>query len=160
MRFKIHWRRTLSEGACSGHNGSMKCLSVRQPWAMLILRGVKQFETRTWRTDYRGPLAIHASRQQDDAVKELCRQPLLRGLLAAAGYTGLADLPRGCVLGVVDLIDCLLVPPEGLAEALVELALGDYRPGRFAWQLANPRPLAEPLRMPGQLSLFEIPDLL
>ena len=39
----------------------MKALSLRQPWASLIANGHKTIETRTWRTRYRGPLAIHAS---------------------------------------------------------------------------------------------------
>ena len=38
----------------------MKALSVRQPWAELIVAGLKDVENRTWRTDYRGPVLIHA----------------------------------------------------------------------------------------------------
>jgi activating signal cointegrator 1 len=137
----------------------MKCLSVRQPWATFILRGVKRFETRTWRTDYRGPLAIHAGRQLDDNILRLCARPLFRQLLQAGGFASMTGLPRGYVLGFVDLVDCLVVPCAGLSEALVEQALGDFTPGRFAWQLANPRALARPLRLTGQLSLFDIQDL-
>ncbi len=40
----------------------MKTLSLLQPWATLVVMGVKQIETRSWRTDYRGPLLIHASK--------------------------------------------------------------------------------------------------
>ncbi len=43
----------------------MKCLSVRQPWASLIIRGTKDVENRTWDTDYRGRLAIHASKRRE-----------------------------------------------------------------------------------------------
>jgi len=39
----------------------MKTLSVRQPWATLICSGIKTVENRTWKTDYRGKLLIHAS---------------------------------------------------------------------------------------------------
>ncbi len=39
----------------------MKCISLIQPWATLIIHGAKRFETRGWRTLYRGPLTIHAS---------------------------------------------------------------------------------------------------
>ena len=38
----------------------MKALSIRQPWAELIVAGLKDIENRTWRTDYRGPVLIHA----------------------------------------------------------------------------------------------------
>jgi ASCH domain len=43
----------------------MKALTIRQPWAELILRGRKPFELRTWRTKYRGPLVIHAAAKID-----------------------------------------------------------------------------------------------
>lgn len=39
----------------------MKVLTIRQPWATLIMLGIKQLETRSWRTHYRGELVIHAS---------------------------------------------------------------------------------------------------
>jgi hypothetical protein len=39
----------------------MKALTIWQPWATLIAAGVKRIETRSWSTDYRGPLAIHAA---------------------------------------------------------------------------------------------------
>ena len=43
----------------------MKALSVRQPWAWAIVAGWKPIENRTWATDYRGPLLIHAGRRED-----------------------------------------------------------------------------------------------
>jgi hypothetical protein len=43
----------------------LKALTIRQPWAELILRGRKPFELRTWRTKYRGPLVIHAAAKVD-----------------------------------------------------------------------------------------------
>src|SRR6267378_3713180 len=43
----------------------MKIISIRQPWASLIVSGVKDVENRTWSTRYRGPVLIHASRTAD-----------------------------------------------------------------------------------------------
>lgn len=43
----------------------MKALTIRQPWASLIAHGVKTIETRSWSTEYRGPLAIHAGHRWD-----------------------------------------------------------------------------------------------
>ena len=43
----------------------MKVLSIRQPWAWLIMTGLKDVENRTWNTDFRGQFAIHASRKFD-----------------------------------------------------------------------------------------------
>lgn len=55
----------------------MRVLSIKQPWASMIVRGAKRFEVRSWKTDYRGPLLIHASSaapsgpQYDDAEDEV-----------------------------------------------------------------------------------------
>jgi hypothetical protein len=38
-----------------------KAITLWQPWAYLLVQGIKKFETRGWPTKYRGPLAIHAS---------------------------------------------------------------------------------------------------
>lgn len=43
----------------------MKALSIRQPWAELIVRGFKPVENRTWATRYRGPVLIHAGQTFD-----------------------------------------------------------------------------------------------
>src|SRR5690625_200028 len=48
----------------------MKALSIRQPWAWLIVNGYKDIENRTWKTDYRGKLLIHASKTFDHEVYE------------------------------------------------------------------------------------------
>lgn len=45
----------------------MWALTLRQPWASLVAIGVKQVETRSWTTAYRGPLAIHSSKRLSNA---------------------------------------------------------------------------------------------
>ena len=47
------------------------CLSVRQPWASLIVSGFKSVENRSWKTDYRGTIAIHASGTYRDMTQEV-----------------------------------------------------------------------------------------
>ena len=42
-----------------GVGETMKALSIKPPWAGLILAGIKDIENRTWKTAYRGPLLIH-----------------------------------------------------------------------------------------------------
>jgi hypothetical protein len=49
----------------------MKAITIWQPWASLIAIGAKQYETRSWETKYRGPIAIHA------AKKDPCKMPIL-----------------------------------------------------------------------------------
>lgn len=48
----------------------MKIVSVKQPWASLIVRGVKDIENRSWSTIYRGPLLVHASLKPDQITSE------------------------------------------------------------------------------------------
>jgi hypothetical protein len=49
----------------------MKELSIRQPWAWLIIAGHKDVENRSWTTTYRGPLLIHAARRPDDVMADI-----------------------------------------------------------------------------------------
>lgn len=72
----------------------MQAISVRQPHAHHIVTGDKTIELRNWTTSYRGHLLICASRR------------------VANGYADLGELPRGCVVGVVSLIDVLPYDPS------------------------------------------------
>jgi hypothetical protein len=48
----------------------MKIISIRQPWASLIVSGLKDVENGTWPTRYRGPVLIHASQRADDVTSD------------------------------------------------------------------------------------------
>jgi len=98
----------------------VKAITIRQPWATLIALGVKTIETRSWRTHYRGPVAIHAGAAMPirgpigawvvalDDVQE--RMPKLEHWEAGFVY----DLPIGAVIATATLADC--VPIVGLAD--------------------------------------------
>ena len=117
----------------------MKLISLTQPWASLVMVGLKKFETRSWDTAYRGDIAIHATK---GPVDEMALQQIRLTLPEVAQLS----MPRGAVLAVVKLISC-----DEMTQAMVwsaddrELAVGDWRPGRFALELADLRPLAIPL---------------
>ncbi len=137
----------------------MKAISLLQPWAMLVILGAKRFETRTWQTPYRGPLVIHASRRFPEELRELCRLEPFRGILRQAGFVSWFDLPVQVILGTVEIVDCQRT--ESLTEIdAQERALGDYRAGRWAWQLERPRPLSQPIPWKGLPGLYTIPDAL
>ena len=38
----------------------MKVLTLKQPWATLVAEGIKRYEFRSWKTNYRGKILIHA----------------------------------------------------------------------------------------------------
>src|SRR5262245_54120474 len=122
----------------------MKCLSVMQPWASLILHGHKQYETRTWATGHRGWLALHACRSESREAVWLTQSPLSLDLPRPFYRFG-ADLPRGVLLGVVELEDC--VPTSALLNLTTrERVFGDFRPaaspgaspGRGCWTSRYP----------------------
>lgn len=141
---------------------AMKALSIRQPWASLIILGVKTIETRPWRTAYRGDLAIHASKTFGRAERRMAQAAVALPHLTLRGLDPDA-LPRGIVLGVVELVDC--VPADALGDlvhasttrATRERMLGDYRAGRFGWLLRDPRPFAQPVAALGKLMLWDFP---
>ena len=71
----------------------MKCLSIKQPFARLIVSGKKKIEIRSWKTWYRGELILHASKVPDkEAIK---RFEFNNG-----------DLVCGAIIGKVMLVDC------------------------------------------------------
>jgi hypothetical protein len=135
----------------------MKGLSVAQPWATLLVRGAKRLETRQWATVHRGPIVIHASKYLPLAARALCGREPFRTLLDQAGCARWTDLPRGHLIGVAVLVGCTRV--EELPDiGSPERDLGDFGPGRWAWILADARPLPAPIPWKGRLGLFDVPD--
>lgn len=78
----------------------VKALSVRQPWAWLIVNGFKGIENRSRSTSTRGPFAIHASQGMSPREYTDCQQ-----VTSSAGITlpDFDELPRGGIVGVADL---------------------------------------------------------
>jgi hypothetical protein len=134
----------------------MYALSVVQPYASLLVLGAKRFETRPWHTAYRGPLAIHAGARFPPAARALCLREPFRTALRRAGLPDCERLPLGVVLGTVFLLDCVRV--EDLPDVPeAERALGDFRPGRWAWRVSEPAPWPAPVAARGRLGVFQLP---
>ena len=144
----------------------MKCLALWQPWASLIVIGAKRFETRSWSTTYRGPLLIHAAKKWDQSLLETCKDaPFCYALKDAVPFLG--DIPRGCILGVADLVECwmcdtiALIGSDAYSISLPtgnELAFGDFAQHRFAWQLENVRRFPNPIPYTGHQGIFNVDD--
>lgn len=133
----------------------MKALTLWQPWASLIAYGVKTYETRSWTTSYRGPLAIHASKRFDGPEQRLCWHPSFAQVLIGNGIHKPGELPLGAVLCIVDLID--VVTTESLRGKLsqAEEDFGDYSGGRFAWKLELVKVFNEPIKVGGKQGLWD-----
>lgn len=133
--------------------GGLRAISLTQPWATLVAIGAKRIETRSWRTPYRGQLAIHAAKTFPTDARSRCHQEPIKATLMASGIESLADLPLGAVVAVGHLVDC--VPTESLTSiSRVERAFGDYTPGRFGWLFEGVEPLPEPIPARGALGLW------
>jgi len=104
----------------------IKALSVRQPWASLIAEGTKTIELRTWRTSYRGPLLICASKYKKS-----------RG-------------PKGVAVAIVDLVDVRLATSDDTVAACCTPLLQHY-----AWILSNSQ-ITPPIPITGRLSIFDV----
>jgi activating signal cointegrator 1 len=141
----------------------MKCLTLTQPWASLVALGAKRIETRSWRTPYRGTMAIHAAKGFPKRAKETCNEPEF------AVELGSGPLPTAAVIATCRLISCLPTRElqqnrvievdylAGCADFLLddrERAFGDYAPGRWAWLLADVTPIT-PIPATGALGLWE-----
>ncbi len=135
----------------------MKAITLYEPWASLFgPMNEKEFETRSWPTDYRGWLAVHASKNAEYLY--LCTQEPFRSVLAKRGLRP-GDLKKhlGCILAVGKLVDCM--PTRNVRSQLTpqEAALGDFSNGRYAWKRGLMIPLPEPIPVRGMQRLWDVP---
>lgn len=132
----------------------MKALSLWQPWASAIAIGAKTIETRGWWTPYRGPLAIHAAKFQNDETREFFTWKGCEALRAK--YPNFDSLPFGAIVATCRITECLRTTDvDGLSP--LERSLGDYTPGRYAWVLRDIVALETPIPFRGAQQLFECP---
>jgi len=130
----------------------VKIISVRQPWAWLIVAGHKDIENRTWRTSYRGRLLIHAS-----LATEPEDFPMQRQWIETCGIVIPEDLPRGAIVGAATLshVDCGNgYQGDGLACS------SPWFEGPFGFHMADAVEFAEPIPCRGQLGIRDISDAL
>ena len=138
----------------------MKTLSLLQPWATLVVMGVKQIETRSWRTDYRGPLLIHASKGKAGEI--FAQEAPFKKYIP-----NFKQLPFGYIIGKVTLTDVIRIGTGTLVHTsdemmnhltMEEKAFGDYSPGRFAWILQDAVAFKTALGAKGSLTLWEFDE--
>lgn len=132
----------------------IKGLTVHQPWAWLIVKRFKTYETRHWPTSYRGELAIHAGKAGTVHQFETW-EAIREHIIPEANLPRWDKLLRGYVLGTVTLVDC--IPTRALhGLSSQERALGDFTPGRYGWKLENPVVFDEPRPWRGKQGLWDI----
>lgn len=128
----------------------MKVLSLREPFATLLKEKIKQVETRSWKTSYRGELYIHASATK--IPKEWKEDLELMNLVK--GY----PFHYGNIICKCNLMDCIYMTEEYVKDMKEnhheEYLCGEYKPGRYAWILEDIEPLKEPIKAKGHLSIW------
>ena len=125
----------------------MKTLTIKEPYATLIKEGIKKYEFRTWKTNYRGPILIHAGKGKDKKEIERRRDLDLK-------YSS------GEIIAKVDLTDCIEVTDE-FREELKQIDAVTYKHiiedktwKGYAFKLENVTKV-EPVKINGKLSFWE-----
>jgi hypothetical protein len=131
----------------------MKALTLTQPWATAILLRNKKIETRSWKTNYRGRIAIHAAKGFPKYARNFTKTEQAIGRLPQS----IEKLSFGAIICLATIVD--IRPTEDLYFNITKLerTYGDYGHGRWGWILTNIRPLVEPIPCKGHLGLWEVP---
>lgn len=162
----------------------IKALTIWQPWASLLVtplnpsakrpRYAKKYETRSWSTDYRGPIAIHAATKPVSEGLRQIRDPAeLKIIGEALGKILFPDqpakwyevilflseyantLPRRAIIATGRLKAVHRITPELIAkQPPMELALGNWEPGNYAWEISERTLLPAPVTINGQQGLW------
>ena len=122
----------------------VKALTIKQPWASLIVDGYKCYEFRSWKTNYRGKILIHAG-------KNLEKEMLNRFSCYSLEYE------LGAIIGEADLVDCILVDEQFNNELRKINAIVYGRSNHvetYAWKLENIKKYDKPVYINGKLGLW------
>ena len=126
----------------------MKALTVKQPWATLISEGIKKYEFRSWKTNYRGKILIHAGAGIDkEKLKEFKKLNL--------------DYPKKRIVAVAEIEDCLELTDELNDKIIKEknIAYGNKKRAGYAWKLKNIKKINNSKEINGKLGLWNVDDI-
>lgn len=122
----------------------MKALTIKEPWASLIINGYKEYEFRSWKTNYRGKILIHAGMSMDKDMISRFKDYDLKYM-------------SGCIIGEADLVDCILVDKEfinNLREINPIVYAQSNHIETYAWKLENIRKYRKVVYIKGKLGLW------
>ena len=122
----------------------MKVLTIKQPWASLIVNGYKKYEFRSWKTNYRGKILIHAGMSiENDMALKVKKYNL--------------EYVKGAIIGEAEIVDCILVD-EQFNNQLIQIDKVVYGKNNhittYAWKLENIKKYDNPIYIKGKLGLW------
>ena len=122
----------------------MKCLSVSQPFADLIISGKKTIELRKWNTNFRGEFLIHAPIKI--RVEDCKRLKITKKLVT------------GVIIGKAELYDVKKYnsSKEVKNDQKFHFASKNFQDKNFGFKIKNAKPLRIPIPWKGQLGLFDV----
>ena len=127
----------------------MKVLTIKEPYATLIYNNKKKIETRSWKTNYRGELYIHASKSKlTNKIKD--NKDIMT-------YLNNDELHYGKIICKCILKDCIYMDENFINEIKKnknEYLVGEYKVGRYAWILTDVEPLKNKIEANGKLGIW------
>ena len=127
----------------------MKVLTIKEPFATLIAKKVKYIETRSWKTNYRGEIYIHAGLAK--ITKEIKERKGLSELYSED------ELKYGYIICKCNLVDCVYMTKDFIEmekeKNLANFIVGRYEVGRYAWVLDNIETI-KPIVAKGKLGIW------
>ncbi|XP_053128774.1 activating signal cointegrator 1 isoform X2 [Hemicordylus capensis] len=127
------------------------CLSMHQPWASLLVRGIKRVEGRTWYTSHRGRLWIAATAKRP-SPQEICELETTYKILLQEDLEFPKDYPSGCLLGCVYVMDCL--SQEQFKEQYPQLSQESASP--FVFICSNPQEMVVKFPIKGKHKIWKL----
>ena len=122
----------------------MKALTIKEPWATLMIEGYKKYEFRSWKTNYRGKILIHAGMSTElDMLKRFEDYNL--------------KCSKGAIIGEADIVDCILVDDKFNTELrnVDPIVYGrSNHVETYAWKLENVIRYEKPIYIKGKLGLW------
>ncbi|CAM6119212.1 unnamed protein product [Calypogeia fissa] len=138
------------------------CITLHQPWASLLVYGIKRIEGRYWSCPMRGRLWIHAASKIPENETVLAMEEFYRDAYALDGVTDIVfpkHYPTSVLLGCVDVVGCLYKEEVEKWDA-VSAGVRMEAQTEFCWLCENPQKLVIPLEMRGRQGLYNLQNKL
>lgn len=139
-----------------GNAMQVRVLSVRQPWASLLLSGVKKYECRSWAPRQVGVLLMHASSGKAAGMPELREERLFQRALTEAGLEDESAWPFSAILGAVEVTRIWEPGRPPRLSAMDEFLVGDPDDS-YLWEVGRRWAFPDPIRCQGRLNLWTPP---